>query len=65
MVRTTNVLNSPVKKAAAGTVGLLLAYAFASRAIETGSLMQYFIAITLLVLSIKILIRSFKTQYGK
>jgi hypothetical protein len=65
MARMKSVLNTPLNMALAGGLGLLLAYAFASRAIETGSLMQYAATLLLVVLSLKLLIRSFKTQYGK
>jgi hypothetical protein len=63
--RVKTVINTPLKLAAAGAVGLLLAYAFASRAIDTGSLFQYFVTFMLLALSIKLLARSFKIYYGK
>jgi hypothetical protein len=51
--------------------GLVLAYAFASRAIDTGSLWHYLGSLVFLVLSIKLVIRAVerarhvKTQAGK
>jgi hypothetical protein len=43
-------------------IGLVLAYALASRAIDTGSYWQYFGALIVLALSIKLFIRAVRKQ---
>ena len=43
-----------------GVVGLILAYAIGSRAIDTGSYWQYLGCLVFLALSIKLLARAFK-----
>ncbi|MCA9331359.1 hypothetical protein KC968_00285 [Candidatus Saccharibacteria bacterium] len=46
-----------------GLIGVVLAYAFASRAFSTGSFLQYGVAILFLVLGVKLLVRAHKS-YG-
>ncbi len=46
-----------------GLVGVVLAYAFVSRAFSTGSFLQYGVAILFLVLGVKLLVRAYKS-YG-
>ncbi len=45
---------------AGGLLGMVLAYAFLSRALDTGSYWQYLGAVLLLILGIKLIIRAFK-----
>lgn len=45
-----------------GAFGLLLAYAFASRALSTGSYWQYLGFALFLTLSVKLLFRTFKKR---
>jgi hypothetical protein len=45
-----------------GIIGLILAYALVSRAIDTGSYWQYLGTFLLLALSVKLFIRSFKNN---
>ncbi len=47
-----------------GAIGIVLAYAFLSRAFSTGSYWQYFAAILFFVLGVKLLVRSFKNHHG-
>lgn len=51
--RLQNIYDKPWKHLLAAVVGFCLAYAAASWAIETGRLTAYFIAIVLLVLSVR------------
>ena len=46
-------------------IGLILAYALVSRAIDTGSYWQYLGTFLLIILTIKLFIRSFKTNGDK
>ncbi|MFO0920673.1 MAG: DUF308 domain-containing protein [Candidatus Saccharimonadales bacterium] len=48
-----------------GVLGIILGYAFLSRAFDTGSWIQYFTAVLFAILGIKILWRYFKEDYGK
>ncbi len=48
-----------------GVLGIILGYAFLSRAFDTGSWIQYFTAVLFATLGIKILWRYFKEDYGK
>jgi uncharacterized membrane protein HdeD (DUF308 family) len=48
-----------------GVLGVILGYAFLSRAFDTGSWIQYFCALLFTVLGIKILKRYFTNDYGK
>lgn len=48
-----------------GVLGIILGYAFLSRAFDTGSWIQYFTAVLFAFLGIKILWRYFKEDYGK
>ena len=41
-------------------LALLTSYLLASRALDTGSLIEYFIAIVLLLVSVRFLVRTFK-----
>jgi|GEM_PF-5216710 len=54
-----------ITSAISGLIGIVLAYAFLSRAFSTGSYWQYFLAVTFFVLGTKILIRVLKKIYGK
>lgn len=51
--------------AAGGVFGILLAYAFISRAFSTGSYWQYFLFIVFMILGVKLLVRTFKYSYEK
>lgn len=48
-----------------GVLGIILGYAFLSRAFDTGSWIQYFTAVLFAFLGIKILWRYFKEDNGK
>jgi hypothetical protein len=48
------------KLVVSGVVGLLIAYALASRAIDTGSWWEYLGCFVFLVLGAKLLVRAFK-----
>jgi uncharacterized membrane protein HdeD (DUF308 family) len=48
-----------------GGVGVILAYAFLSRALSTGSYWHYLLAVVLMALGIPQLVRSFKIWYEK
>lgn len=48
-----------------GVLGVVLGYAFLSRAFDTGSWIQYFTAVLFAFLGIKILWRYFKEDNGK
>jgi predicted tellurium resistance membrane protein TerC len=48
-----------------GIIGLILAYALVSRAIDTGSYWQYLGTFLLLILSIKLFIRTFRSNGDK
>lgn len=59
--RTREHLASTV---AGGVFGVVLAYAFLSRAFSTGSYLQYFATILFFVLGVRLLVRSFKNYHG-
>ncbi len=46
----------------AAFAGLVLAYLMASRAIDTGSLWEYIVALILIIISIKYGVRAFKKR---
>ncbi len=48
-----------------GVFGIVLAYAFLSRAFSTGSYWQYFSAVLFFVLGAKLLARSLKSYHGR
>lgn len=48
-----------------GAIGVILGYAFLSRALDTGSYWQYLGAVVFTILGIKLLKRSFTNNYGK
>lgn len=52
-------------KAFSGALGIVLGYAFLSRAFSTGSYWQYFFAIFFAVLGIKLLSRIVKKYYER
>lgn len=56
--------DEPLATGVGGAFGVVLAYAFLSRAFNTGSYWQYFTAIVFFVLGVKLLVRSFKNYYG-
>ncbi len=58
MAKVVEHLQSPQTLFLMGVVGLVLAYAMATRAIDTGSLGQYGLTFLLLFLSINVFIRA-------
>lgn len=48
-----------------GVIGLILGYAFISRAFDTGSYWQYLGAFVFTILGIRLVKRSFTSSYGK
>ena len=61
-LNTPDQLHSRTARIAAGVIGLVLAYATVTRAIDTGSLWQYFITILLLILSVHLIVRGIKNK---
>lgn len=57
--------NNRTTTALGGVLGIVLAYAFISRAFDTGSYWQYLGFVVFLVLGIKLIARSLKNHYGK
>jgi hypothetical protein len=53
-------LHNRVLLVAQAAIGLILAYALASRAIDTGSYWQYFGTLVILALSVKLFVRAIK-----
>jgi hypothetical protein len=60
-LRASHLKSRPVLLVA-GVIGLVLAYAIATRAIDTGSWWEYFGCLVFLVLGIKLIIRAFKKK---
>lgn len=56
----SDLLNSVWTRLGAAVVGLVLSYAFASRAIDTGSYWHYLASLVFLVLSIKLAAQAVK-----
>lgn len=56
--------NEQATTALGGILGIVLAYAFISRAFSTGSYWQYALSIIFFVLGAKLLMRTFKHLYG-
>ena len=54
--------DKPKKVALAGLVGLVLTYFVASRALNTGSYWEYLLTVILLVISIRLFIRSIRLK---
>lgn len=61
-LHTPDQLHSRAARIAAGLVGLILAYLTVTRAFDTGSMWQYFIAILLLVLSVRLVWRGIRNK---
>jgi hypothetical protein len=61
-LHTPDQLHSRTARIGAGVIGLILAYATVTRAFDTGSLWQYFIAVLLLILSVRLIIRGVKKK---
>lgn len=57
-LRTPDQFHSRIAQATMGVIGLVLSYLFATRAIDTGSWIQYGVALLLLILGIKRLARA-------
>ena len=60
MTRARDAIRSPKALLLLGMVGLVLSYALATRAIDTGSLGQYALTILVFVLSIQLFVRAVK-----
>jgi hypothetical protein len=56
-LRTPEQFQNRPTRLLAGLVGFILAYALVTRAIDTGSLLQYTGVIVLVVLSVRLIIR--------
>ena len=54
-----------ISTAIGGVFGLMCGYAFFSRALSTGSFIQYFLAILFFVLGTKLIIRAYKTYHDR
>lgn len=65
MEKTSSKRHNPTLLALRGSVGVVLAYAFLSLALSTGSYWHYLLAVVLMVLGIPQLVRSFKIWYEK
>jgi hypothetical protein len=57
-LRTPDQFHSRTAQAAIGVIGLVLSYLFATRAIDTGSWIQYGAAVLLLALGLKRIARA-------
>ncbi len=59
-------LQDPQTKILVGLIGLILAYALATRAIDTGSLGQYGLTFLILWLSVRLIIKAARViRYGQ
>lgn len=54
--------DKPKKLALAGLVGIVLTYFVASRALNTGSYWEYLLTVVLLIISIRLFIRSIRLK---
>ena len=54
--------DKPKKLALAGFVGIVLTYFVASRALDTGSYWEYLLTVVLLIISIRLFIRSIRLK---
>ena len=61
-LKTPDQFHSRPAQAVMGVIGLVLCYLFATRAIDTGSWIQYSIALLLLILGIKRLARAIEKK---
>lgn len=61
-LRTPDQFHSRTAQGVMGVVGLVLGYLFATRAIDTGSWIQYGIALLLFILGIKRIARAFEKR---
>ena len=61
-LHTPDQLHSRTARIGAGLIGLVLVYATFTRAIDTGSMWQYFISILLLILSARLIWRGIRSK---
>lgn len=59
---STGTYDTPSHLVIGGIVGLLLAYVIISRALNTGSYWEYFFGLVILVISIRLFIRSIRLK---
>jgi len=62
VVKPVNQYDTPRNLVIGGIIGLLLAYVIISRALNTGSYWEYFFGLVILVISIRLFIRSLRLK---
>jgi hypothetical protein len=65
MSKATSKWEDPKILALRGGIGIILAYAFLTRAFSTGSYWHYLLAVVCAALGTRLLVRSFKTKHDK
>lgn len=61
-VKSANQYDTPRNLVFGGLIGLLLAYVIVSRALNTGSYWEYFFGLVILIITIRLFIRSLKLK---